>query len=214
MSTEPIRILVPRGLDINKPVPIVFALHGAGGTENLFFDGYGNGVTAMGNPADATPGEIVRFDGRTGEFIDNFVDPASFIPPNDADFVTMYCMVFGPRGQPDGSLGLDVGGYRTNDILRFHGATGAYLGEFVAAGSGGLDHMLGMTFGPDGSLYVTSHGDRTGNATVLRYQGPDGDFARCFHRHVRGRRQRRIAHAGCHSLWPRREPRRGPRCGG
>jgi len=45
-STEPIRILVPRGLDKDKPIPIVFALHGAGGSENLFFDGYGNGITA------------------------------------------------------------------------------------------------------------------------------------------------------------------------
>lgn len=46
MSTEPIRVLVPRGLKKDKPAPIVFALHGAGGGENLFFDGYGNGITA------------------------------------------------------------------------------------------------------------------------------------------------------------------------
>ncbi|OWK37654.1 hypothetical protein [Fimbriiglobus ruber] len=39
----PCRIFVPKGLDPKKPVPVVFALHGAGGSENLFFEGYGNG---------------------------------------------------------------------------------------------------------------------------------------------------------------------------
>jgi predicted peptidase len=39
----PVRVYVPRGLDEKKPVPIVVALHGAGGSENLFFEGYGAG---------------------------------------------------------------------------------------------------------------------------------------------------------------------------
>ena len=37
------RVFVPRGLDEKKPVPVVVALHGAGGSENLFFEGYGAG---------------------------------------------------------------------------------------------------------------------------------------------------------------------------
>ncbi len=37
------RVFVPRGLDAAKPVPVVVALHGAGGSENLFFEGYGAG---------------------------------------------------------------------------------------------------------------------------------------------------------------------------
>jgi predicted esterase len=45
-TTESIRIFVPEGLNLKKPVPIVFALHGAGGSENLFFAGYGDGITA------------------------------------------------------------------------------------------------------------------------------------------------------------------------
>jgi predicted esterase len=39
------RLFVPDGLDAKKPVPLVVALHGAGGSENLFFEGYGNGRT-------------------------------------------------------------------------------------------------------------------------------------------------------------------------
>ena len=37
------RLFVPKGLDPKKPVPLVVALHGAGGSENLFFEGYGGG---------------------------------------------------------------------------------------------------------------------------------------------------------------------------
>jgi predicted esterase len=39
----PIRLFVPEDMDPKKPVPVVVALHGAGGTENLFFEGYGAG---------------------------------------------------------------------------------------------------------------------------------------------------------------------------
>jgi len=41
--TAPVRVCVPRGLAEGKPVPVVVGLHGAGGTENLFFEGYGAG---------------------------------------------------------------------------------------------------------------------------------------------------------------------------
>ncbi|CAN5497894.1 hypothetical protein BH11PLA2_BH11PLA2_03270 [soil metagenome] len=42
-KTLPFRIWIPKGLEQTKPVPLVIALHGAGGTENLFFEGYGDG---------------------------------------------------------------------------------------------------------------------------------------------------------------------------
>jgi len=38
------RLMVPEGLDADSPTPLVIALHGAGGSENLFFDGYGDGL--------------------------------------------------------------------------------------------------------------------------------------------------------------------------
>jgi predicted esterase len=40
----PVRILVPAGVEGRETTPIVVALHGAGGSENLFFDGYGQGA--------------------------------------------------------------------------------------------------------------------------------------------------------------------------
>ena len=42
-SRVSLRLLVPEGLAEDQPVPLVLALHGAGGSENLFFDGYGDG---------------------------------------------------------------------------------------------------------------------------------------------------------------------------
>jgi predicted esterase len=57
-SATAVRMFVPRGLEVagggtgepaggspskKKPVPVVVALHGAGGSENLFFEGYGAG---------------------------------------------------------------------------------------------------------------------------------------------------------------------------
>ncbi|MBX9579310.1 MAG: hypothetical protein K2X87_03300 [Gemmataceae bacterium] len=42
-KTVPVRVFVPKGLDPAKPVPVVVGLHGAGGSENLFFEGYGAG---------------------------------------------------------------------------------------------------------------------------------------------------------------------------
>ncbi len=42
-KSTPVRVFIPKGLDPTKPVPVVVALHGAGGSENLFFEGYGGG---------------------------------------------------------------------------------------------------------------------------------------------------------------------------
>jgi pimeloyl-ACP methyl ester carboxylesterase len=49
----PVRVAVPEGLAADAPRPLVLALHGAGGSENLFFDGYGAGA-------------VVREAGRRG----------------------------------------------------------------------------------------------------------------------------------------------------
>jgi pimeloyl-ACP methyl ester carboxylesterase len=39
----PLRVLIPDKWNEQSPPPLVVALHGAGGSENMFFDGYGNG---------------------------------------------------------------------------------------------------------------------------------------------------------------------------
>ncbi len=64
----------------------------------------------------------------------------------------------------------------TNEVLRYDGRTGAFLGAFVSAGSGGLDDPGDLTFGPDGNLYVGSFA----TDEVLRYDGATGAFLDAF----------------------------------
>ena len=76
-----------------------------------------------------------------------------------------------------------VSTFTGHSVSRFDGATGAYLGEFVTPGSGGLRKADGICFGPDGNLYV---GDSAGMenpntpGTVIRYNGRTGAFIDTF----------------------------------
>jgi hypothetical protein len=61
-------------------------------------------------------------------------------------------------------------------VLRYNGATGAFIDAFVEDGSGRVDGPTGVTFGPDGNLYTTS----IFNSQVLRYDGATGAFLDVF----------------------------------
>jgi streptogramin lyase/Tol biopolymer transport system component len=65
----------------------------------------------------------------------------------------------------------------TDQVLRYD-ATGAPVGAFVAAGSGGLDQPRGLTMGPDGRLYVAK--STPGASAILRYDGTTGAFIDTF----------------------------------
>jgi WD40 repeat protein len=83
-----------------------------------------------------------------------------------------------PRGTTPGGLTFGPDGHlylsdQTNArVLRFDGKTGAYLGEFVPPGSGGMRHPLTITFDPRGDLYVCSYG----SDALLRFDGRTGEF--------------------------------------
>ncbi|MDK2743108.1 MAG: hypothetical protein NDI90_09345 [Nitrospira sp. BO4] len=57
-------------------------------------------------------------------------------------------------------------------VLRYDQVTGAFIDNFVSPGSGGLTNATGISFGPDGNVYVASFNSRN----VLRYNGKTGDF--------------------------------------
>jgi DNA-binding beta-propeller fold protein YncE len=63
-----------------------------------------------------------------------------------------------------------------NNVARFNGTTGNFIDTFVSSGSGGLSSARGVTFGPDGDLYVASFG----TSEVLRYDGTTGTFLNAF----------------------------------
>ena len=123
-----------------------------------------------GEPDDEFLGvdTILRFDGITGEFIDEFVTT------NSGGLKHPFGMVFGPAGKNGKKLDLYVVDLADNNVLRYDGKTGDFKEIFVTSGSGGLDGPFNPIFGPDGDLYV---GDESG---VLRYQGPSGPTPGAF----------------------------------
>jgi hypothetical protein len=64
----------------------------------------------------------------------------------------------------------------SNAVARFHGQTGAYLGNFVAPGSGGLSLPIDLAFGPNGDLFVASFN----NNKVARFNGSTGAYLSDF----------------------------------
>lgn len=104
---------------------------------------------------------VLRFDGDTLAPLGVFVgdDPLTLQDENGP--------LNGPTGAsfgPDGHL--YVASFENDRILRYDGASGAYLGEFVSARLGGLDGPdAGTKWGPDRLLYVPSFW----NDRILRY---------------------------------------------
>jgi len=57
-------------------------------------------------------------------------------------------------------------------IARFDGTTGEYIGDFVAAGSGGLSVCFGVDIGPNNNVFACSQ--KTNQ--IIQYDGITGDF--------------------------------------
>jgi|GEM_PF-1360708 len=94
---------------------------------------------------------VLRYDPATLDFVDVFVQDDPSTPGFDelAGLRKPTGLDFGPNGD------LYVGGFESNSIVRFDGATGEPRGVVVPRGTGGLDGLdAGMGFAPDGTLYV------------------------------------------------------------
>jgi len=137
--------------------------------------------------AERSSASILRYDGETGEFL------GAFVASGSGGLEFPLGLVFGP----DGDLYVADGGATAPAVLRFEGpasrSPGAFLGEFVPPGSGGLLQPWALLFGPDANgdgcqdLYVTSclvnpHSYITeqGTSSVKLYDGVDGDYIADF----------------------------------
>lgn len=94
------------------------------------------------------------------------------------DLTNVSDMSFGPEGD------LYVAIYARASVLRFNSSTGAFLGEFVTAGSGGLSRAISLTFTcPAGHPVADKkrhcpplkHTNGSGHADSARGQGRDAD---------------------------------------
>ena len=90
--------------------------------------------------------QVLRYDGATGDFDGVFVgdDPGTTSMDESGGLYKPKGLLFGS----DGSL--YVASDFTDNVLRYDGTTGAFLGEFVTAGSGGLSRPSGIRFGQTG----------------------------------------------------------------
>ncbi len=103
-------------------------------------------------------GGVLRYDGTTGAFLDEFVHRGSVFTPSD--------LAFGP----DHNLYVTGGSFPTPGVFRFDGTTGSFIDQFATIGKG---LPIDLAVGPDGNLYVVTGGASFG---VVRFNGTTGAF--------------------------------------
>ncbi|HEY9820123.1 MAG TPA: PEP-CTERM sorting domain-containing protein [Candidatus Sericytochromatia bacterium] len=136
---------------------------------NLYVSSGGDNALGLLDPSYPQDSAVLRFS-PTGEFLGVAASGNGLTRP------------YGNAFSPDGNL--YVSSFRTNQILRFNGTTGEFLGVFASDNNNGLGTPNGLNgpnsllFGPDGSLYVATEGtanNASGNlvfaydSQVLRY---------------------------------------------
>ncbi|WP_088893098.1 PTPA-CTERM sorting domain-containing protein [Leptolyngbya ohadii] len=111
--------------------------------DDIVFGPDGNLYISSGN---SSTGKILRFNRRTGAFIDVFATGGGLIRP--------YGIAFGPDGN------LYTSSFLSDQILRFNGQTGAFIDVFAFGNGqpGGLNGPNDLLFTPDGRLLVTTQG--------------------------------------------------------
>ncbi len=124
-----------------------FIAPGAGGLvspDDLVFGPGGD--LFVSSSASNSEGEILRYDGATGAFVEVFATSDTLRRP--------YGLAFAPDGL------LYVASFRSDEILRYDATSGDFVDVF-AAGTGSADGLNGpndLLFGPDGKLYVSTQG--------------------------------------------------------
>ncbi len=106
--------------------------------------------------------QIKRYHADTGAFVSNFNVGGSLDAPVG--------LAFGPDDN------LYVAAWGNGSVKRYNGTNGAYMGEFVPVGSGGLSRPEAVVFGPDGHLYVGTSQTAASADYVRRYDGHTGAF--------------------------------------
>ncbi|MCC6673415.1 MAG: alpha/beta fold hydrolase [Planctomycetes bacterium] len=150
-----VRVQIPREVPAGRKAPLLVAMHGAGGSENLFFDGYGNGAVAR---LAAERGWFVvapRGSGFGGASLDPLLDALAARWPISRDEVYLVGHSMGAM-QAIGAVRNGTRGVRGVAALGGGGGIArprtdlARIGFFVAAGS--ADFALGGARGLADSL--------------------------------------------------------------
>ena len=105
---------------------------------------------------------IIQFDGETGERVGNFVF-------SNGDIPILAGQIMGMTWAPNGNLFISWhgGGFTNWRIKEYDGQTGLFIQDVVIVENGQFTLAKGLTFGPDGDLYVGNFFE----GTVTRYDG-------------------------------------------
>jgi hypothetical protein len=104
-------------------------------------------------------GRVTRHATDTGAFLSELVPAAASLDLPHEIFI-------------DRDENILIASSATDEVLRYDGRSGAFMGALISAGSGGLDYPVSMLYAPDGTLLVTSQL----SSEVLRYDSTNGTF--------------------------------------
>ncbi|MBK9732469.1 MAG: hypothetical protein IPO83_14535 [Chitinophagaceae bacterium] len=98
-------------------------------------------ISVIYNGIGADAQALLRFDQRTGKFLD------VLIPKTDLNYHLSLDFIVGPGHH------IFATNFNTGQVLRYDRSSGSFLSVFASHPS--LIHPHGLIFGPDGNLYVT-----------------------------------------------------------
>jgi sugar lactone lactonase YvrE len=143
----------------------------------LRFDAAGNLYVSLNAGQSATSGgAVVRFSTTSSAGALAYGGTATTIATG---FIQPAGLTFGTASGDTGNLYVSNSG--AQDVVKITGAATATptSSTFIASGSHGLDFPSGLTFGPDGKLYLVDLGAISTTGRVLRYNA-DGSFDEVF----------------------------------
>jgi outer membrane protein assembly factor BamB len=106
--------------------------------------------------------QVLRYDGTTGGFLGSVANGGGLDGPSGLVVVRAT------------TIDLLVASRLNGRVIRYDGATGAPVGNFVLPSGGGLESPFGMTFGPDGKLYVANGVKPDGSPDLIGSQDRQG----------------------------------------
>ncbi|NES70747.1 MAG: hypothetical protein F6K24_38805 [Okeania sp. SIO2D1] len=108
---------------------------------------------------------VLRFDSKTGEFIDTFITEGA------GGLDGPVALTFSPNDN-----NLYIISFLSRNVLRYDGQTGVFIDEFIPTESGNLFFPQDLVFGPDTNLYLSN----TGADSINQYDGVTGEFLEEF----------------------------------